>query len=123
MVVPAKAIYPVKLGMLQVDSEDANPVKDVVAKILKLDQADIEDRQIIITAIRGDYGKVSHFAISVNGSPTRGTIIVEKGGGVDSREFDLAIAIYRDEVKRLRVRGKSRKVVWEFLDKYSHLFD
>lgn len=123
MVVPAKAIYPVKLGMLQVDSEDANPVKDVVAKILKLDQADIEDRQIIITAIRGDYGKVSHFAISVNGSPPRGTIIVEKRHCDDSRKYGFAVAFDECVLKRLRVSSKSRKVVWEFLDKYSHLFD
>lgn len=74
--------------------------------------ADIKDRSIVCTASRAHYGRCSHWIISVEGTPPRGTIIFDTNRYTPGTAFLLI----QDKCKRLT--GKSYEIVCAFVSDF-----
>lgn len=73
---------------------------------------DIQGRTIVCTASRAHYGACSHWMISIEGTPPRGTIIF------DTNRYTPGVAflLVQDRVKRLT--GKAYDVVENFVAEF-----
>lgn len=113
-----EVISAVKLQRIVLGSLESKPIKKVISKIVKLSDFDMEEREVVVTAIRGAYNGVSHFVISVNGSPPRGNILVDANlaiGGTAMAFFNVS------EAKKFR--GKNYEAICDFLKSKIPLFD
>lgn len=70
---------------------------------------DIKGRSIICTASRARYEMCSHWIISVEGSPPRGTIIF------DTHRYTPAVAFLVIDSHVKRLTGKSYNIVGKFV--------
>lgn len=107
-----------KKQMVVLESLESKPIKKVISKVVRLSDFDMEEREVVVTAIRGSHGSISHFVISVNGSPPRGNILVDANlaiGGTAMAFFNVS------EAKKFR--GKNYIAICDFLKKTRTLFD
>lgn len=73
---------------------------------------DVKNRSIICTASRARYEKCSHWIISVEGSPPRGTIIF------DTARYTPGVAFLVVQNRVKRITGKSYNIVDEFVAEF-----
>jgi hypothetical protein len=76
---------------------------------------DLEGRKLIITEVKGDYGKISAFVFSVCGSPPKGEAIFFINGGGDDKWFGcLSMIGIESKFKTLKfiyIKGLKEKKV------------
>lgn len=106
---------------LRIGSEEAKPLKKAIARVVRLNDYDIENRNVAITAILGTGSTASHFVISVEGTPPRATVIVD-AQFINNGEYGTVLAFFSFSRIR-RVRGKIHKIVCDFLKSKKHLFE
>lgn len=85
------------------------PLQNLIAKS-GIPLNDIQGRSIICTAIRAHYGECSHWVISVEGTPPRGTIIF------DTNRYTPGTAFLLIQDRSKLLRGKSYEIVERFVD-------
>ncbi|CAB4191154.1 hypothetical protein UFOVP1229_8 [uncultured Caudovirales phage] len=91
--------------------QNAIAIKGLIAKNgVSFD--DIMDRSIICTASRAQYGTCSHWIISVEGSPPRGTIIF------DTVRYTPGVAFLVIQDRSKRLTGKSYDIVSAFVAEF-----
>jgi hypothetical protein len=73
---------------------------------------DIKDRSIVCTASRAHYGRCSHWIISVEGTPPRGTIIF------DTNRYTPGTAFLLIQETSKRLSGKSYEIVSAFVSEF-----
>lgn len=88
------------------------PLQTLIADKTCIPISDIEGRSIICTSVRAHYGACSHWIVSVEGTPPRGTIIFDVNRYIPG----TAYLIYEDSCKKLT--GKSYRIVGEFVDEF-----
>lgn len=94
-----------KYGDLSVDV-----VYDLIGSMTKINLADLRSRPLIVAEVRAAYGDVSHWVLSVEGTPPRGTIIF-----CEERYITPAAwLILQDRIKR--ITGKKHELLSRFVE-------
>jgi hypothetical protein len=88
-------------------------LRELIAKMGKYTGTDMANRAIICTPGAGDYGHITSWVITVEGSPPRGTIFISVLDDVLSVIHSI---FFVDAGKSRRLGDKQRIVVNRFLD-------
>lgn len=82
---------------------------DAAKKVLgKLSDSNMTDRTIVCTPILGNYGKVSHWILTVRGSPPPGHVVIDA-------EFPDNTPLYFDSGRTRRIKNRNdAQVIREF---------
>jgi hypothetical protein len=92
------------------DDPRCAPIQALIAKKTGIPAKDIDCRPIICTASIARYGECSHWIISVEGSPPRGTILYDTEGYTPGEAF----IVCQTTCKKLT--GRSYDIVQRFVE-------